>query len=76
MSPIISRCNVAAVLKSGVEAMAEWAEFAEENPTNPEVVRRKAEAKVHDEAFKKRLAYLDACLANGTSPARGGESRG
>lgn len=61
------------ILRPGVEAMVAW-EYARHHPDDPEVVRRKAEAARADEAYRERVAYLDACMKRGISPVRGGES--
>ncbi len=65
--------DIAKILRPGLEVMAEYAEWARVHPDDPEVVRRKAEEAAREEAYRKRIAYLDWCVATKTSPIRGGE---
>lgn len=62
------------ILRPGVEAMAVWAEYARTHPDDPEVISSRARAERDHQAYLKRIAYLDACVAHGVSPVRGGES--
>ena len=61
------------ILRPGVEAMAVWAEYARTHLDDPEVIAHKVRAERDHEAYLKRIAYLDACVAHGVSPVRGGE---
>jgi hypothetical protein len=71
---VIGFCDMVSIIRPGVEAMAEWAEFARNNPNDPKVVQIRAAEAARQEAYRKRIAYLDWCVASGTSPVRGGEN--